>query len=271
VPPGQNYCPQGHPIALEQVQFAPTGAQFGAVAPQPFGVAPSTPMGAKYAQAGAAVVPPQAGPGYAAASPYAAPPQYPPPQVAAPYAPPGSAPAAPYAPPVVAPQYAPPAAAPPFAPAVAAPPFAAAAAVPPYAPPLAAAPPAAEPPYNPAMADTKSAVVIPETALAGFLVSFMTEPTGQFWPLTGGRHTIGRANSGETVDIELPDATISSHHAALTVDALASTIAVEDTASTNGTFVNDEHIGHGGKRDLRDGDRLRLGAYTTFIKIIVRG
>ena len=135
-----------------------------------------------------------------------------------------------------------------------------------YAPPL-----AASAPLNPAMADTKSAVAVPPTALAGFLVSYMGDPNGEFWPLTGGRHTMGRANSGETVDVALPDATISSHHAILTVDALASTMAVEDTSSTNGTFVNDEHIGHNGRRDLRDGDRLRLGAYTTFVKIVTRG
>jgi pSer/pThr/pTyr-binding forkhead associated (FHA) protein len=73
------------------------------------------------------------------------------------------------------------------------------------------------------------------------------------------------------VDISLADATISSRHAVLEVDALTSKVAVEDTGSTNGTFVNDEHVGFNGRRDLVDGDRLRLGGYTTIVKVIARG
>jgi pSer/pThr/pTyr-binding forkhead associated (FHA) protein len=109
------------------------------------------------------------------------------------------------------------------------------------------------------------------SALTGFLISFDGNPSGDFWPLSGGRYTLGRANSGETVDVSLADATISSRHAIVVVDALASSVVVEDTASTNGTFVNDEHIGFNGRRDLRDGDRLRLGGYTTIVKVIARG
>jgi hypothetical protein len=47
-------------------------------------------------------------------------------------------------------------------------------------------------------------------------------------------------------------------------------IWVEDLGSTNGTFVNDEHIGFNGRRELRDGDRLRFGGYTTIVKVIGR-
>jgi pSer/pThr/pTyr-binding forkhead associated (FHA) protein len=47
-------------------------------------------------------------------------------------------------------------------------------------------------------------------------------------------------------------------------------IAVEDTGSTNGTYVNDEHIGMNGRRDLKDGDRVRFGGFTTVVKIIGR-
>jgi pSer/pThr/pTyr-binding forkhead associated (FHA) protein len=102
-------------------------------------------------------------------------------------------------------------------------------------------------------------------------VSFDANPSGDFWPLTGGRHSLGRANSGETVDVSLADATISSRHAVLEVDAVGCKVVVEDTGSTNGTFVNEEHIGFNGRRDLRDGDRLRLGGYTTILKVIARG
>jgi pSer/pThr/pTyr-binding forkhead associated (FHA) protein len=102
-------------------------------------------------------------------------------------------------------------------------------------------------------------------------VSFEANPSGDFWPLHGGRVVIGRANSGETVDVSLADATISSRHAALDVDAIGNRVTIEDTGSTNGTFVNDEHIGFNGRRELRDGDRLRLGGYTTIVKVIARG
>jgi pSer/pThr/pTyr-binding forkhead associated (FHA) protein len=102
------------------------------------------------------------------------------------------------------------------------------------------------------------------------LVSYQSNTQGDFWALNGGRKTIGRANSGEQVDIPLSDATISSRHAALVVDGVAGTVQIEDTGSTNGTFVNEEHIGFNGKRDLRDGDKIRFGGYTTIVKVIAR-
>jgi pSer/pThr/pTyr-binding forkhead associated (FHA) protein len=111
---------------------------------------------------------------------------------------------------------------------------------------------------------------VPPKALRGFLIAYGTNPSGDFWPLTGGRVTIGRFGSSERTDIALQDPTISSRHAAMLVDPVTGTIVVEDTGSTNGTFVNEEHIGFNGRRDLRDGDRLRFGAYTTIVKVIGR-
>ncbi len=111
---------------------------------------------------------------------------------------------------------------------------------------------------------------LPANALRGFLISYQSNTQGDFWPLHGGRKTIGRANSGEQVDIPLSDATISSRHAALVVDATSGAIQLEDTGSTNGTFVNEEHIGFNGKRELRDGDKVRFGGYTTVVKVISR-
>jgi len=106
--------------------------------------------------------------------------------------------------------------------------------------------------------------------LRGFLVSYQTNPQGDFWPLHSGRLTIGRSNSGEALDVPLADATISSRHAALMVDAGAGPLQLEDTGSTNGTFVNDEHLGFNGRRELRDGDRVRFGGYTAIVKVIAR-
>jgi hypothetical protein len=130
---------------------------------------------------------------------------------------------------------------------------------PPPDPNAGAAAPAVQPPPN-----------LPPNALRGFLVSYQSNTQGDFWALNGGRKTIGRANSGEQVDIPLSDATISSRHAALVVDGVGGTVQIEDTGSTNGTFVNEEHIGFNGKRDLRDGDKIRFGGYTTIVKVVGR-
>ena len=111
---------------------------------------------------------------------------------------------------------------------------------------------------------------LPPNALRGFLVSYQSNTQGDFWPLHGGRKTIGRANSGEQVDIPLSDATISSRHAAIIVDGSSGSVQVEDTGSTNGTFVNEEHIGFNGKRELRDGDKVRFGGYSTVVKVVTR-
>jgi hypothetical protein len=126
-------------------------------------------------------------------------------------------------------------------------------------PPPALAPTEAPPPVMPG-----------PQALRGFLVSFQTNQNGEFWPLKGGRVVVGRAQSVDGLDISLADATISSRHAALHVDGMAGTVSVEDTGSTNGTYVNEEHIGLNGRRDLRDGDKVRFGGYTTIVKIVSR-
>ena len=123
----------------------------------------------------------------------------------------------------------------------------------------------AAPPLPPAIPEQ-----LPAQALRGFFVSYQTNATGDFWPLHGGRKTVGRANSGESVDIALSDATISSRHAAVNIDGTSGVVTVEDTGSTNGTFVNEEHIGFNGRRDLRDGDKVRFGGYTVIAKIVSR-
>ncbi len=150
---------------------------------------------------------------------------------------------------------------------------------PPYAPHVAQAPGAAYPPQQqPAhvqpvaqpVAEAAREAPPPANALRGFLVAFQTNPAGDFWALRGGKSTLGRANSGENIEILLPDPTISSRHATITVDVSAGTVTVEDTNSTNGTYVNEEPIGTGGRRDLRDGDRVRFGGFTTVVKLLGR-
>jgi len=106
--------------------------------------------------------------------------------------------------------------------------------------------------------------------LRGFIIAYGTNPSGDFWPLVGGRMAVGRLAQADGIDITLQDPTISSRHAALNVDAASGSVAVEDTGSTNGTFVNDEHIGFNGRRELRDGDKVRFGGFTTIVKVIGR-
>jgi hypothetical protein len=138
---------------------------------------------------------------------------------------------------------------------------------PPFAPPQVFGAPPAAPPYG---ASDTARDAVPPKVLRGFLISYGTNPSGDFWPLTGGRLLVGRLGSADGIDIALQDQTISSRHAAIFVDGPNGTVIVEDTGSTNGTFVNDEHIGFNGRRDLRDGDRVRFGAYSTIVKVIGR-
>jgi hypothetical protein len=216
IAPGQNYCREGHPIALEGVQFA-GNAQPGQYQGQPG-------QGAGYGGQGyAPPAPAPAYPGYGGQQQQQAPYAYAPPQQQA-YAPPQQA----YAPPQPLPGYKPP-------------------------PQVAEDPNAAQ-----------------GRVLRGFLVSYQINAQGDFWPLYSGRLTVGRSNSGEALDVPLADATISSRHAAITIDGGGGPVQVEDTGSTNGTFVNDEHLGFNGRRELHDGDRVRFGGYTAIIKVITR-
>ncbi len=245
IAPGASYCPQGHPIALDQMQFAadPYGGQGGAAPggyapppnPQAYGAPPQPPY---------APPPQQAQPAYGAPAPAPSAPQgyTPPPGAYAPVPSPGFGGQQGYAPAPAQPGYPAPAPAP-------------------VASPMAAT---AQPQYADPSRDK------PQRVLRGFLVAYGTNASGDFWALTAGRHVLGRLGAGDGVDISLQDPTISSRHAALVVDGGTGAITLEDTGSTNGTFVNDEHIGFNGRRDLRDGDRLRFGGYTTIVKIIGR-
>jgi pSer/pThr/pTyr-binding forkhead associated (FHA) protein len=217
---------QGHPIALEGVQFAANAQPpYAQPAPPPYAGQPQGYAAAPPYPGGYAAPAPQA---YGGGAPYAA---GPPAQQQQAYAP-------------QPPQYAPAQGQP----------------LPGYTPP---------PPVPPQQAPMPEAAV-GVRVLRGFLVSYQTNPQGDFWPLHSGRLTVGRSNSGEPLDVPLADATISSKHAALTVDPGGGSIQVEDTGSTNGTFVNDEHLGFNGRRELRDGDRVRFGGYTAIVKVIAR-
>lgn len=99
--------------------------------------------------------------------------------------------------------------------------------------------------------------------LVGFLVSFQDDPLGRYWAVYQGRNVVGRAETGQQVDVPIGHGTTSTHHAAIEADK--GTITITDLGSTNGTFHNEEAIGFQGRRELRDGDKVRFGGYSVVL------
>ena len=84
---------------------------------------------------------------------------------------------------------------------------------------------------------------------------------GLFYEIETFPIKIGRSDTNE-VAIPLDDAA-SREHAELSYEN--NTVYIDDLKSTNSTYVNDQKIGDGlGKRNLNDGDMLRVGE--TYIK-----
>jgi pSer/pThr/pTyr-binding forkhead associated (FHA) protein len=104
-------------------------------------------------------------------------------------------------------------------------------------------------------------------ALAGFLVSYQDDALGKFWPLWQGKNSIGRAETGQKVDVEIAHGTTSTHHA--TIECDGPRFVLSDLGSTNGTFHNEEAIGFQGRRELRDGDKIRFGGYSVMVVNVV--
>jgi type VI secretion system FHA domain protein len=84
--------------------------------------------------------------------------------------------------------------------------------------------------------------------------------------LKGGECSIGRGSENDWV-LPDPERVLSKRHCMLAYRSGSWQVA---DLSTNGTFLNGEaeSIGVGQPRDLRDGDRLRLGAYEIELRIM---
>jgi hypothetical protein len=83
------------------------------------------------------------------------------------------------------------------------------------------------------------------------LVAQSPEFTGKTFDLSGGEITVGRVADNK---IQVEHASVSGHHAVLTLDALD--YVIKDLDSTNGTRINGERIT---QQKLRRNDILRLG------------
>lgn len=74
--------------------------------------------------------------------------------------------------------------------------------------------------------------------------------------LTDDQVTIGRIVDNM---LQIEDASVSSHHAQLTV-ADGGDYILEDLGSTNGTRLNGKQIAEGEKHKLQNGDKIRFGS-----------
>ena len=104
--------------------------------------------------------------------------------------------------------------------------------------------------------------------LSGFLVTFDSNALGQSWAVHQGTNLVGRLGAMAGATIELPHATVSSRHATIYASAHPGRLVLQDHGSTNGTFVNDAALAAQQQRQLRDGDRVRLGLFNLIVKIV---
>src|SRR5262245_6113258 len=83
---------------------------------------------------------------------------------------------------------------------------------------------------------------------------------GKAIPVNKAEFTIGR---DAQCNLRPASQHVSKNHCALRTKA--DRVFVEDFGSTNGTFINDEPVK--GEREIRDGDRLRIGPLDFVVKL----
>ena len=105
----------------------------------------------------------------------------------------------------------------------------------------------------------------PQPTKEACLVVIYGHDLGRKHSLDNPSLTLGRSNK---CDIQIDQESVSRAHSRI-INAGRS-VRIRDLGSTNGTYVNEEHIGQNGKRELKDGDKLRFGGFTTIVKIVGR-
>lgn len=105
--------------------------------------------------------------------------------------------------------------------------------------------------------------------VVGFLYSISKTPTGEFWPLSIGPNTIGKAADSAVV---LSEGTVSSNHAVLVIRQIKSTgnviAAITDSQSTNGTLINGDTIGFT-PVECHNGDIITVGNNYELVLILI--
>lgn len=104
--------------------------------------------------------------------------------------------------------------------------------------------------------------------LSGFLVSYESTELGVFWPIYQGPNAVGRKGAAPGLDVEIDHPTTSSRHAIIHASARPGKLRVEDTGSTNGTFLGEHMIERNKQHELRDGEAVRFGGFNVIVKII---
>ena len=99
-------------------------------------------------------------------------------------------------------------------------------------------------------------------------MSYEANELGVFYPIHQGQNLVGRKGAAPGLHIELEHGTTSSRHALLLATARPGRLKIEDTGSTNGTFVGDLMLERGKRHELKDGDVVRFGGYVTIVKIV---
>lgn len=109
----------------------------------------------------------------------------------------------------------------------------------------------------------------PATPVVGFLYSISNGGVTEFWTLHLGTNTIGRAAD---CDIQLLEASISDHHATLSIKQMKSTgkviASVRDTGSKNGMYLNDEELDYD-LHSCQNGDVLTIGLAYKLLLVLV--
>lgn len=135
--------------------------------------------------------------------------------------------------------------------------------------------PVPEAPQAQAPATTPVAKQIPKTPLVGFLVSFDSGPTGEYYELRTGRMIITSEQGATGNTLVINHDTVSPMHAILRVSQ-SGEIQVLDQLSEHGTAIrrfgtNEDESLSGDKSALEHGDIVRFGQRSFVVCVIHKG
>lgn len=108
-----------------------------------------------------------------------------------------------------------------------------------------------------------SALIGKTPVMAGFLVSFSREESGEFWVLREGNNPLGKSAENQII---LQDERVSDKHANINVSKNKSTdswvFQLVDLSSSNGTELNGDRLPIYSGVTLNDQDKIKVGGFT---------